>query len=282
MSRQTFETVTYAVEARVALVTLNRPERLNAFNGQMAMDLKAAMARAVADPEVRAIVLAGAGRGFCSGADISSLAGGVPISGDPKVMAELDASFASRHGPDVAAAVAGAERLGYFIRTKKPIIAAINGPAAGMGLLLALYADVRFAACDATFVTAFGQRGMIAEHGLAWLLSRHVGMGNAVELLLSSRKLPAKEAKAMGLVNHLTESDELLDRVLSYARHLAATMPPRAMAVMKAQIWHAAFESFDAALATALAETQLSLKHPDLQEGIASFRDKRPPAFASI
>jgi enoyl-CoA hydratase/carnithine racemase len=275
-------TVGYETRGQVALITLNRPDQLNAFNGQMAMDLKRAIGDAVSDRTVRAIVLTGAGRAFCSGADLSQVAGRIPIGGDSAVMLSLDRPFATGFGPDVSEGVKRAERLGYFIRTKKPIIAAINGPAVGLGLLIALYADVRFASANAFLMTALGQRGLIAEHGLAWLLSRYGGMSCAMDLLISSRRVPAAEAKALGLVNQVTEPEALLETAISYAEGIATTMSPRSVAVMKAQVWHANMASFDDALEVALAETQLAFQHSDTKEGVAAFRERRPPRFADI
>jgi enoyl-CoA hydratase/carnithine racemase len=279
---KSFDTIEYALEDRTAVITLNRPDRLNAFSGEMAMDLKAAVARSVEDSTVRAIVLTGAGRAFCAGADLGSIAKGIPPSGDPKVIAELDAHFRSDAGPDVAADVTSADRLGYFVRTKKPIIAAVNGAAAGMGLLLSLYADIRIASENAFFMTALGQRGLIAEHGMAWLLQRSIGQTQAMDMLISSRRVPAAEAKAMGLINEVVPAADLRNRALAYANTIATTMSPRAVAVMKAQLWRAQLQTFNEALDTALAETRIAVTHPDFREGVASFQEKRPPRFADL
>ncbi|WP_337188130.1 enoyl-CoA hydratase-related protein [Phenylobacterium sp.] len=282
MAEDSYSTITYELQERVAVVALNRPDRMNAFNGEMVTELKAAMARAVEDPKVRAIVLTGAGRAFCSGADMSSLAGGIPLSGDSEKIAALDAAFASDLGPDISKAVENAQRFGYLLRCKKPIIGAINGSAVGLGLVLALYCDVRFAAEEAFFMTAFGQRGLIAEHGMAWLMSRLIGPARTTDMLISSRRVPAAEAHAMGLVNFVSPKADLVAAAVSYAQAIATTMSPRAVAVMKAQVWHANFESFDSALITALDETRISVRHPDKDEGVASFVQKRPPNFADL
>jgi enoyl-CoA hydratase/carnithine racemase len=279
---KSFDTIEYALEDRTAVITLNRPDRLNAFSGEMAMDLKAAVARSVEDSTVRAIVLTGAGRAFCAGADLGSIAKGIPPSGDPKVIAELDAHFTSDVGPDVAPDVTSADRLGYFVRTKKPIIAAVNGAAAGMGLVLSLYADIRIASENAFFMTAQGQRGLIAEHGMAWLLQRSIGQAQAMDMLISSRRVPAAEAKAMGLINEVVPAGDLQNRALAYAHTIAATMSPRSVAVMKAQLWRAQLQTFNEALDTALAETRLAASHPDFREGVASFQEKRPPRFSDL
>src|SRR5206468_5774484 len=124
-----------------------------------------------------------------------------------------------------------AERFGYFVKTKKPVIAAINGPIAGIGLVMALYADIRFAAQNAVFTTSFAQRGLIAEHGMSWLLPRIVGQANALDLVLSARKIDAHEAHEMGLVNTVFPQETFMEHVLAYARILADTVSPRSMAV---------------------------------------------------
>jgi len=274
----------YDAKDRVALITLNRPERLNAYTGRMAASIKRAFAEAANDPAVRAIVLTGAGRGFCAGADMDVLSG-TAASGQSGTRAQTDVAesqFHSALGPDLAADFKDAERFGYFVRTKKPVICAINGPIAGIGLVMALYADLRFAADNAVLTTSFAQRGLIAEHGISWLLPRLVGQANALDLLLSARKIGAAEAERMGLVNKVFAADTFMDDVLAYARTLAHAVSPRSMAIMKAQVWKANFQSYNEAMAVADAEMRESLKHPEFKEGVAHFLEKRPPRFADI
>ncbi|HTQ14000.1 MAG TPA: enoyl-CoA hydratase [Rhizomicrobium sp.] len=275
--------VLYGVKDRVATITLNRPDRLNAYTGHMAAGIKAAMAKAASDPEVRVIVLTGAGRGFCAGADMDVLSGVSAAGGAGRAAAESTGDdFNSPLGPDLGHEFADAERFGYFAKTKKPIIAAINGPVAGIGLVMTLYADMRFAADNAVFTTSFAQRGLIAEHGISWLLPRLVGQANALDLLLSARKIRADEALRLGLVNKVFAADAFMDNVMAYARTLAETVSPRSMAVMKAQVWKANFQDFNQALATADAEMKTSLAGPEFKEGVAHFLEKRPPRFADI
>jgi enoyl-CoA hydratase/carnithine racemase len=275
--------VLYAVKDRVATITLNRPDRLNAYTGAMAASIKQAMARANADSEVRVIVLTGAGRGFCAGADMDVLSGVSSAGGTGHGQREgSDDQFTATLGPDVGAEFADAERFGYFAKTRKPIIAAINGPVAGIGLVMVLYADLRFAADNAVFTTSFAQRGLVAEHGISWLLPRLVGQANALDLLLSARKLRADEAERIGLVNKVFAADGFLDNVYAYARLLAETVSPRSMAVMKAQVWKANFQDFNQSLATADAEMKTSLAHSEFKEGVAHFLEKRPARFADI
>ena len=284
----TYEDLLYAVRDRVAVISLNRPEVLNAFTAAMGVSLKAAIGAAVRDEAVRAIVLTGAGRGFCAGADMKRLQGirAEPASGQNAVEAASDdpADFAPHLstplGPDVGGRYGG--RFGYLLHAKKPVIAALNGPAAGMGLVLALYADVRFAASDAKFTTSFAQRGLIAEHGVSWLLPRLVGPAHSLDLLLSARKFGAAEAERIGLVNKVFPQATFMDEVMAYARILADTVSPRSMAVIKAQIWKSPFQDFDTALAVADAEMQTSFKSEDFKEGVAHYVEKRAPRFKGL
>lgn len=274
----TFEDVLYEVRDRVAVIHLNRPESLNAFTAAMGAGLRKAVAAAVADESVRVIVLTGSGRGFCAGADMKLLQG-IKASGAQKRPEEAEAppDFSSDLGPDVAGHYGG--RFGYLFKARKPIIAAINGPAAGLGFVIALYADVRFAGSDAKFTTSFAQRGLIAEHGVSWLLPRLVGPAHSLDLLLSARKFGADEAQKIGLVNKVFPQATFMDEVMAYARTMADTVSPRSMAVIKAQIWKSPFQDFTAALAVADAEMQKSFASEDFKEGVAHYVEKRAPAF---
>ena len=277
--------ILYEVKERIATITLNRPERLNAYTGTMADSLKQAMGEAAGDPDVRVIILTGAGRGFCAGADMSILSrqaqAGRGRSGQAD-LGEVERKFVSSLGPDLGNEFRDAERFGYFVKTKKPIIAAINGPVAGIGLVMVLYADIRFAADNAVFTTSFAQRGLVAEHGMSWLLPKLVGQANALDLLLSSRKIGADEALRMGLINKAFPQDTFRDNVLAYARILAETVSPRSVAVMKAQVWKANFQDFNEALTVADEEMKTSLAGPEFKEGVAHFLEKRAPRFADI
>jgi enoyl-CoA hydratase/carnithine racemase len=279
----TYEDVLYEVRDRVALITLNRPEFLNAFTAAMGRGLQQAVAAAVADETVRVIVLTGAGRGFCAGADmkllqqISPAGGAERAHGEAAGAAAVPRRDANAPGPDVSAHYGG--RFGYLLQAKKPVIAALNGPAAGLGLVIALYADIRFAASDAKFTTSFAQRGLIAEHGSSWLLPRLVGPAHALDLLLSARKIGAAEAERLGLVNKVFAQAGFMDEVMAYARALADTVSPRSMAVIKAQLWKIPFQDFASALALADDEMQKSFKSDDFREGVAHYVEKRAPKF---
>lgn len=277
-----YEQITARTQDRVTTITLNRPERLNAWTAQMADELRDAVSHAGNDPESRCIVITGAGRGFCAGADMEGLEG-TASEGQVKGGAQLnpaDLSFSNAPGPDLGESYPG--RFGYFYHCPKPIIAAINGPCAGIGLILTLYADLRFANETAKFTTAFAARGLVAEHGIAWLLPRLIGEADALDLLLTSRKFTGAEAGAMGLVNRALPGDELMEHVASLARTLANELSPRSVAVMKRQLRAAYTQSFAESLALADEEMNKSFASFDFKEGVQSFVERRPPAFKNF
>ncbi len=253
--------VLYDVAERVATITLNRPDRLNAWTPQLGLAYHDALARAGADAEVRAIVVTGAGRGFCAGADIG----------------DLDEISPGNH-PEIID-----DRPHTFVRSiPKPVIAAVNGAAAGMGLMLAAMCDLRFAAEGARLTTAFARRGLVAEHGLSWLLTRLVGPAAALDLLLSGRIVLADEACELGLVNRVAPADAMLDAALDYARELATWSSPTSMAVIKRQVHDDLERDLGAAYAAADVAMVASLDRPDLAEGVASFTERRAPRFPPL
>ncbi|MEZ5727763.1 MAG: enoyl-CoA hydratase [Burkholderiaceae bacterium] len=270
-----------ALDDGVATITLNRPERLNAWTPTMGAEVQAAIESAVDDTDARAIVITGAGRGFCAGADMGVLqaiqSGG---GGSPAPESRQAPSPMPAYGIDLAGHFSG--RFGYLLQCPKPIIAAINGPIAGLGLVFALFADLRFAARGARFTTAFAQRGLVAEHGIAWLLPRLVGHANALDLLMSSRRFDADEAARIGLVNQVFEPDRLVVEAGDYARALARTVSPRSMAVIKSQVYAATMQDFDTSLALADAQMLESFETEDFREGVAHFIEKRAARFPSL
>jgi enoyl-CoA hydratase/carnithine racemase len=271
-----YDTVLYDVADRVCTITLNRPDKLNAWTRQMHFDLKDAMQKAGADPDVRAIILTGAGRGFCAGADM----GGLQAIGAGNASASADRSTsAANELPGASTLAEFRMTYSYFPAIPKFIVAAINGPAAGLGFVIPLYADLRFAAESAVFTTAFAQRGLIAEHGVSWLLPKIVGLPAALDLLCSARKFRASEALALGLVNRVIPDDKLLAETRAYARLLADTVSPRSVAVMKRQIWEAEFQTLAEATVQANHEMDLSFQTADFKEGVAHFLEKRAARF---
>ena len=276
-----YEDLSYEVKGNVGVLTLDRPDKLNAWTAAMEKSVKRALAAAMQDDAVRVIVITGAGRGFCAGADMNMLQKIQPTNWEDRELAQATKEeafdFASGLGPDVSPHYGG--RFGYLFQIRKPIIAAINGPAAGLGLVFALYADMRFAAADAKFTTAFAQRGLIAEHGISWLLPHLVGPAHSLDLLLSARKFTAAEAERMGLVNKVFEQETFMGAVMDYANTLAETVSPRSMAVMKAQVWKALFQNFNDALEIGDSEMQKSFATADFKEGVAHFVEKRKANF---
>ena len=278
---QAYEDLLLAVNDRVATITLNRPDKLNAWTPAMGHSLRQALAASAADETVRAIVITGAGRGFCAGADMGVLQriqdGSVDRATPDAVQPEAPLPSAR---PGLELAERYGSRFGYLFSVPKPVIAAINGPCAGLGLVFALYCDLRFASLEAKFTTSFAQRGLIAEHGIAWLLPRLVGSARALDLLLSARKFDGAEAERIGLVQRAVAPERLMEEVMDYARQLADTVSPRSMAVMKAQIWKSPFQDFNQALAVADAEMKQSFASADFREGIAHYLEKRAPRFS--
>lgn len=270
-----FEQIDYRVDAGVATVTMNRPDRMNAMTLQMGGELRAAMQRAADDTAVRAIILTGAGRGFCAGADAARLqrsaAGGhetepLPNSGAIEGGLPLGEGFAAKYA--------------YLTTVPKPLIAAMNGAAVGVGLVLALFCDVRICAADAKLGTAFARRGMIAEYGLAWLLPRLIGPARALDLLYSARLVQGEEAERMGLVNRAVPRDDVLETATGYARRVADEVSPRSTRVIKRMVYESLQQDMDQAQRVAADELALALDSDDFREGIAAWQEKRDPRFS--
>lgn len=249
----------------VALLTLNRPERLNAWNGELSHRYFTLMDECVARDDIRVLVVTGAGKGFCAGADMDAL----QAIGD-------SSSSGSSSGAESAT---GGQLQSYTTTIPKPVIAAINGACAGIGMVQALMCDVRFAASGAKFTTAFSRRGLIAEYGMSWLLPRLVGTANALDVLLSGRVFLAEEALQMGMVNGVVPGDQLLSHAIAYASDLAANVSPTSMKVMKEQVYADTTQALSAAEARALVLMKESLLRSDFKEGVDSFLAKRPPNF---
>lgn len=273
-----YQEILYSVSERIATVTLNRPDKLNAWTGRMGTEVRAAMTAADGDERVRVIILTGAGKGFCAGADISLLAGVVDSGGVPEGPAEaLQHQAAAHTNPNVPPDFQGT--YSYFPSLNKPVIGAINGHAVGLGMVIALYCDLRFASSEAKFSTAFARRGLIAEYGIAWLLPRLIGLPNALDLLLSARTVAAEEALRLGLVNRVFPSDSFTDGVRAYAKELATQVSPRSMAAIKQQVYSALFQTLEEATVSAERAMLESLKSEDFKEGVAHFVEKRAPDF---
>ncbi len=274
-----FAEILYEVADNIVTVTLNRPTRLNAWTPVMEREVREAMTQAEADPQVRVIILTGAGRGFCAGADMQNLDS--LSSGGRGTVDDVEKGLASRfQGPKREDTLPDFQKTySYFPAITKPIIAALNGPTVGLGLVLPLYCDLRFASDQAKFSTAFSRRGLIAEYGISWMLPRLVGLGNALDLLFSARLFDAAEALRMGLVNRVFPQATFMDDVRAYAKELATMVSPRSMQVIKRQVYGALFQSLGEAIDTANTELLKSFRSEDFKEGVAHFVEKRAPVF---
>jgi enoyl-CoA hydratase/carnithine racemase len=245
----------------VCTLTLHNPERRNAWSVEMEHEYFGLLDEADADPSVRVIVVTGSGTAFCPGLDTQRLAA------------------ASARG---AVDFAGRRPQTYPLRIRKPMLAAINGACAGIGLMQALNCDVRFAARGARFTTAYARRGLPAEYGSSWLLPRLIGPERALDLLLSGRVFEADEAKELGLVSRVCAPDVLLDEVRSYACDLAAHCSPRSMAAIRRQVYGDLSRGFSDSMVNTLALMQEFAGNPDFAEGVASFVEKRSPVFEGL
>jgi enoyl-CoA hydratase/carnithine racemase len=248
----------------VLVLTLNRPERLNSWTDALEERYYDRLDAGEDDPEVRAIVVTGAGRGFCAGADMEDLHHGAT-------------------GDDVEAALRNRPRPRTFpLTVRKPLIAAINGAAAGLGLVEALYCDVRFATPEAKLTTAFARRGLVAEYGMSWLLPRLVGYSTALDLLMSARVVLGEEALRLRLVDRLSESGRVVDDAVAFAQELATHSSPWSMATIKAQVQADLDRSFTDAVAEAEELMIRSFDRPDVLEGVVSYNERRAPVFPSL
>jgi enoyl-CoA hydratase/carnithine racemase len=259
--------ILYGVDKFVATVTLNRPDKLNAWTAQMDADVRHAIETAAADDSVRAVVITGAGRGFCAGADMSRLS-----------------KLSSGESPRTIVATNGGkpgnfeQKFSYLLGVPKPIFAAINGPIAGIAVCLSLFCDFRYMADGAKLTTAFAKRGLIAEHGSSWMLPRLIGPMNALDLLYSARMVEAAEAERLGLVRRLP-AENFLGSVQTIAREMVTASSPRSIGVMKRQVFQSYFQSLAEAWALADSEMSESFLSEDFKEGVAHFVEKRPAAF---
>jgi len=267
----------YNVADRVATITLNRPDKLNAWTGTMEQEVRASMHEAENDANVRVIILTGGGRGFCAGADMSLL-GSIAQQGLGDQGREHVLRNTGNGGrPGVRADFQ--KKYSYFPSIQKPVIAAVNGPAVGLGFIITLYCDLRFASDSARFGTAFAKRGLIAEYGLSWMLPRLIGPANAMDMLFSARLVDASEALRMGLVNQVFPQDSFMQSVHAYAKDLANNVSPRSLRVIKEQVYNGMFQTLSEAFEDAEQEMVKSLQCEDFKEGVAHFLEKRAPAF---
>jgi enoyl-CoA hydratase/carnithine racemase len=240
----------------------------------MEAEVRHACLSADRDGDVRVIIITGAGKGFCAGADmdlLQSVQGGKKAAAEPGEVEEIPFEDSV---PEIFRG-----NYTYPMGLNKPVIGAINGVAAGLGLSYSLYYDMRFASDRARFGTVFARRGLVAEHGSAWLLPRLVGMGHATDLLYSGRLINAEEALQMGLVSRVVPHDSLMSTVRDYATEIARNASPRSLRIMKRQLRDSLFTDLGEAIRDADHEMVASFTAEDFREGVASFLQKRLPSF---
>ena len=272
-----YEEILYEVKDGVATVTLNRPERLNALTNRLLAEMRHALAQAETDASVRGIVLTGSGRGFSAGMDMDALAGTAAGSrGTAEDLSHLETEIGDpAMGPEFDVT------WGYLLKIRKPLIAAVNGPVAGLGFVIAMLCDMRFASDRARFTTSFAQRGLVAEHGVSWMLPRLIGPSRALDLLWSARKVESEEALRMGLVDRVVAHDDLLSETRAYLDSLSASSPTSLM-VIKQQVYrHMMMPLGESMLETNRLMAE-SLARDDFKEGVRSFQERRPPRFSPI
>jgi enoyl-CoA hydratase/carnithine racemase len=277
IDRMKYDEILYAVSDGVATVTLNRPEKLNAWTMRMGMEVRHALVQADKDAAVRVMIVTGAGKGYCAGADMDMLQA-AQGSGDASALSVSDPNLAVQLDESLPGAFRG--DYSYPLGLQKPVIAAVNGVAAGLGLSYMLYYDMRIASDRARLGTIFSRRGLVAEHGSAYLLPRLVGMANACDILFSGRLVSAEEALQMGLVNRVVPHDQLLPTVREIAIEMATLCSPRSIRLMKRQLYSDLSNDLGTSMQIADREMVASFTTEDFREGVASFLQRRKPQFS--
>jgi enoyl-CoA hydratase/carnithine racemase len=248
-----------SVEGGVARITLNRPDRGNGWTDSLGGRYFELLDIAARDPEVRAILVTGAGRSFC-------------VGGDSDALQDLTSE-----------AIELVERPYWFpFSIGKPVVAAINGACFGIGLQQALCCDIRIAADDAKFSTAYARRGLVAEYGMSWVLPRLIGIGHAMDMLMSARLVRAAEAERIGLVNRIVPAADLLDHAMAYAADMARHCSPRSMRDLKRQCYADLTKSLRASYGRSESMLDEALGSEDFREGVRSWQDRRPPVFTPL
>jgi len=268
-----FQELTYEVDAGVALVTLNRPERGNLWSGPMAVEYRWALHHADEDPAVRVVVLTGAGGTFCAGADVDEL----QSIGDSNGAYEKERAVLPPHPVDAPPGLRHNHTAPLAIGC--PIIAAVEGACAGAGFVLATYADFRFVSEAAKITTAFARFGLPAEYGIGWLLPRIVGIPNALDLLYDTRPRSGAEVANLGWAQRVHPEGEVLDATLGFARRLARESSGQSLRTMKRQVFADAAGDLDDAYRRSVADMNKALTHPDLRVGIKAQRQRTAPDF---
>ena len=273
-----YQEIQYEVDGPVATITMNRPDQLNALTDLTQAEIRHALEQSDNDPNVIGTVLTGAGRGFCAGVDMNAL-GSMSDAGE-RSKSNFDHLKANPGNPDNDPNYHGSPT--YFLGLRKPLIAAINGAAAGLGFSYATFCDMRFMDSNAKLVTSFGPRGLIAEHGTSWMLPRIVGPSNALDMYWSSRKIEGEEAHRMGYANRLCEPGSCCSEAQQFLRDIAGTSAPNSIMMMKRQVYKHLNRELGEAMNESTVWMDESLKHDDFKEGVASFVERRPPNFSKL
>ena len=273
-----YEEILYEIDGPVAIITMNRPETLNALTDRTQAEIRHALDASENDGDVVGTVLTGAGRGFCSGVDMNAL--GAMSEAGKRLGDSYDDLAANPGNPDRDPNfIVGAS---YFLGLRKPLIAAINGACAGLGFSYAVFCDLRFVDKTAKFATSFSQRGLIAEHGTSWILPRLIGPAHALDILWTGRKFDGEEAGRIGLATHVSEPGEVVTDAVNYLKGIAANAAPNSLMMMKRQV----YKHLNAELRPAMDESNTwmdeSLARGDFKEGVASFVERRPPKFLPL
>jgi enoyl-CoA hydratase/carnithine racemase len=273
-----YEEILYEVTDKVATLTINRPDKLNALTDLTQAEIRHALAQSERNENVIGTVLTGAGRGFCSGVDMNAL-GGMSDAGK-RLGNTYEHLKANPGNPDNDPNYKSSPS--YFLGLRKPLIAAINGAAAGLGFSYATFCDMRFMDRNAKIVTSFAPRGLIAEHGTCWMLPKIVGPSNALDMNWSSRKIEGEEAYRMGYANRLCETGECVLQAQNYLREIAGTSAPMSIMMMKRQIYKHLSKELGEAMGESTMWMDESLARDDFKEGVASFVERRAANFQKI
>lgn len=282
MTEVNYSAIIYEVSGRAAIITLNRPKQMNSWTPSMALDVKHAIAQAEDDHNVFGIIITGAGNAFCAGADMRELQKLGAQGGFSKSDGKEVAMDANPGDPDSMPEGFGKGAYSYFATIRKPIIAAVNGPVAGVGLPFALFCDMRFFGESGYVSASFSKRGLIAEAGTAWILPKLVGLDNAFDILCSSRKISATEAKEMKLATRVYKDEELLENTVAYINDMAANCSPASIAGIKGQLYRDLFRDPTDSFKEAHRMTKATLKTNDFREGVKSFMEKRKAQFEGL
>lgn len=273
MNPEAFEKIIYSVSDGVGLITLNYPERRNAWGGRMSVEYRWAMHHAHTDPGVRVVVVTGGGDDFCVGADTQQLKD-IEKSGGKYQKAKLELPPYPEGTPEQFR-----RNHAYPMTISPPVIAAVNGACAGVGFLVASYADLRFGAKNNVIKSSFSRLGLPAEYGLGWILPRMMGRTNALQILLDGDRLDGEEALRLNWLQKVFEPEVLLEKTMEYARKLARESSGFSMNCMKRQLNFDAEGNFSDAYTRSVEDMNAALTHPDFKEGLRALKERRPTNF---